>query len=103
MNMNTTKYVLTVLDYSAGKTYVFNNVPAYIAEEDSEESIEEWLTDKDNPVGGFNLDEISYMLTPEEDYSEEELDFESADDDDDDDDYYSDDDIHTSDDDMIEL
>lgn len=106
MNMNTSKYVLTVLDYSDGKTYVFNNVPAYIAEADVENGIELWLEDENNPVGGFDLDEISYMLTPEEEYSEEEFDFEDTDDshmsvdgrpiDDDD---YSDDD----DDDIIEL
>lgn len=111
--MNTTNYVLTVLDYSDGKTYVFHNVPADIAEADVENGIELWLEDENNPVGGFNLDEISYMLTPENEYSEEEFDFEDTDDshmsvdgrpiDDDNDDYYSDDDIHTSDDDIIEL
>lgn len=107
---NAGSYVLTVLDYSDGKTYVFHNVPADIAEADVENGIELWLEDENNPVGGFNLDEISYMLTPEEKYSEEEFDFEDTDDshmsvdgrpiDDDNDDYYSDND---TDDDIIEL
>lgn len=77
---NSDSYVLTILDYSDGKTYVFHNVPADIAEADVENGIELWLEDENNPVGGFNLDEISYMLTPENEYSEEEFDFEDTDD-----------------------
>lgn len=101
--MNTFKnYVLTVLDYSNGMTWVINNVPADIAEADVENGIELWLEDENNPAGGFNLDEISYMLTPEEKYSEEEYDFQETDDT-----YVSvddvDDDSEYDDDDMIEL
>ena len=77
--MNTRNYVLTVLDYSDGKTYIFNDVPAEIAEADAEEYLEPWLESVDNPVGGFNLDEISYMVTPDGEYDVEELEFDELD------------------------